>query len=110
MKTALKKRLFKKILVPIVYGCEQSSAVNAARAIAGADNVLLVGFVYIPEGESLSSAATLAQEVRQRLRSLSNDGHVHRGNEVYATHRPWDEIVKVVEKEKPDLLILEYPC
>jgi nucleotide-binding universal stress UspA family protein/glycosyltransferase involved in cell wall biosynthesis len=110
MKTALKKRLFKKILVPIVYGCEQSSAVNAARAIAGADNVLLVGFVYIPEGESLSSAATPAQEVRQRLRSLSNDGHVHRGNEVYATHRPWDEIVKVVEKEKPDLLILEYPC
>jgi nucleotide-binding universal stress UspA family protein/glycosyltransferase involved in cell wall biosynthesis len=110
MKTALKKRLFKKILVPIVYGCEQSSAVNAARAIAGADNVLLVGFVYIPEGESLSSAATLAQEVRQRLRSLSNDGHIHRGNEVYATHRPWDEIVKVVEKEKPDLLILEYPC
>ena len=110
MKTALKNRLFKKILVPIVYGCEQSSAINAARAIAGADNVLLVGFVHVPEGESLSSAATLVQEVRQRLRGLSNDGHIHRGNEVYATHRPWDEIVKVVEKEKPDLLILEYPC
>ena len=110
MKTALKNRLFKKILVPIVYGCEQSSAINAARAIASAENVSLVGFVYVPEGESLSSAATPAQEVRQRLRSLANDGHVHRGTEVYATHRPWDEIVKVVEKEKPDLLILEYPC
>ena len=30
--------------------------------------------------------------------------------EVHATHQPWDEIVRVTEKEKPDLLILEYPC
>ena len=72
--------------------------------------MILLGLVYIPEGESLSSAAIPAQEVRQRLRLLSNPEHIHRGNEVYATHRPWDEIVKVVEKEKPDLLILEYPC
>ncbi|HEY9525844.1 MAG TPA: glucosyl-3-phosphoglycerate synthase [Anaerolineales bacterium] len=110
MKTGLKKRLFKKILVPVVHGCESSSAINAGHAIAGADNVLLVGFVYVPEGESLSSAAMPAQEVRQRLRTLSNPEHTPRGNAVYATHRPWDEIVKVVEKEKPDLLILEYPC
>src|SRR5689334_23945201 len=68
MKTGLKKRLFKKILVPVVHGCESSSAINAGHAIAGADNVLLVGFVYVPEGESLSSAAMPAQEVRQRLR------------------------------------------
>jgi nucleotide-binding universal stress UspA family protein len=110
MKTARKKRLFKKILVPIVHGCEQNSAVNAARAIAGPENVILVGFVYIPEGESLSSAAVPAQEVRQTLRSLSTAEHVHRGSEVYATHHPWEEIVRVAEKEKPDLLILEYPC
>ena len=100
MKTISKNRLFKKILIPIVHGCESSSAINAGRAIAGADNVMLMGFVYVPEGESLSSAALPAQEVRQRLRILSNREHVHRGNEVYATHRPWDEIVKVVEKEK----------
>ena len=110
MKTVLKNRLFKKILVPIIHGCESSSAINAGRAIAGAENVMLVGLVYIPAGESLSSAAIPAQEVRQRLRILSNPERIHRGNEVYATHRPWDEIVKVVEKEKPDLLILEYPC
>ena len=110
MNAALKKRLFKKVLVPIVHGCEQMSAIAAAYAIAGEANVLLVGFVYVPEGESLSSAATPAQEVRQTLRSLSNPEHIHHGNEVYATHRPWDEIVKVVEKERPDLLILEYPC
>ena len=110
MKTVLKKRLFKKILIPVVHGCESSSAINAGSAIAGADNVMLVGLVYVPAGESLSSAAMPVQEVRQRLRILSNPERIHRGNEVYATHRPWDEIVKVVEKEKPDLLILEYPC
>lgn len=110
MKTALRKRLFKKVFVPVVYGCEQTSAIAAARAIAGEENVMLVGFVYVPEGESLSSAATPAQEVRQTLRNLSSAEHVPHSNEVYATHHPWAEIVRVAEKENPDLLILEYPC
>jgi nucleotide-binding universal stress UspA family protein len=111
MKTSLSKnRFFKKVLVPIVHGCEQTSAIAAARAIAGEEGVLLVGLVYVPEGESLSSAAVYAQEVRQTLRRLSEVKNIHRSTEVYATHQPWDEIVKVIEKEKPDLLILEYPC
>ena len=110
MTTRPKKRLFKKILVPIIHGCESSSAVNAARAIAGTDSVILVGLVYIPEDESLSSAAQPAQEVRQTLRSLSSAEHIRGGSEVHATHHPWDEIVRIIEKERPDLLILEYPC
>ena len=110
MNAATKTRLFKKVLVPVVHGCEQSAAINAARAIAGEENVMLVGFVYIPEGVSLSSAATPAQEVHQTLRTLSNPEHLHRSSDVYATQRPWDEIKKVAEKERPDLLIIEYPC
>lgn len=106
----MKQRLFKKILVPIVHGCESNSAINAALAIAGADNVKLVGLVYMPEGESLSSAAVPVQEVRQRLRDLSTVGHLRGGPRVFATHHPWDEIVQIIDKEKPDLLILEYPC
>ena len=35
MKYSAKKKLFQKVLVPIVYGCEQTSAIDAARAIAG---------------------------------------------------------------------------
>lgn len=110
MKTALKNRLFKKVLVPVVHGCEQTSAINAARAIAGADHVVVVGLVYVPEGESLSSAAVPAQEVRQMLRNLSSQGQIHHGVDVYATYQPWEEIKQIVEREKPDLLILEYPC
>jgi glucosyl-3-phosphoglycerate synthase len=107
--TPQRSKLFKKVLVPVVKGCEQTSAINAARAMAG-DDIKLVGLVYIPEGESLSSAAVHAREVRETLRSLSKAKRIYRLAEVYATHRPWDELVKVIEKEKPDLLILEFPC
>src|SRR6266496_2688243 len=108
MKSSLRKRLFEKVLVPIVHGCEQDSAINAARVIAGEDNVMLVGLVYVPEGESLSSAAVPAQEVRQTLKKLSDEKHIQRWTDVHATHRPWDELVQVIEKEKPNLLVLEY--
>ncbi|HET9590282.1 MAG TPA: glucosyl-3-phosphoglycerate synthase, partial [Anaerolineales bacterium] len=110
MKTRGKNRLFKKVLVPIVQECEQRSAINAARAIAGEENVTLVGLVYIPEDESLSTAAVRARELRQTLRKLSKVNRIHHWAEVYASHRPWDEMVKVIEKEKTDLLVLEYPC
>jgi nucleotide-binding universal stress UspA family protein len=110
MKTPLKNRFFKKVLVPIVHGCEQASAIAAARAIAGEENIMLVGLIYIPEGESLSAAAVHAQEVRQTLKGLSNQKHIHRWTEVRATHQPWDEMARVIEKERPDLLVLEYPC
>ena len=108
--TSLKNKLFKKVLVPIVYGCKQTSAINAARAIAGENDVTFVGIIYVPEGESLSIAAARAREVRQTLKALSNVKQIHRRTEVYATHRPWDEMIKVIEKERPDLLVLEYPC
>ncbi|MDQ2693033.1 MAG: hypothetical protein M3Y68_13430, partial [Chloroflexota bacterium] len=101
MKAGLKNRLFKKILVPIVYGCESSSAIHAARAIGGADKVKLLGLVYVPEGESLSSAAVPAQEVRQMLRHFSTTEHLRSGPRVFAAHRPWEELIRIVEKEKP---------
>src|SRR5919108_4356055 len=110
MKTQLKKRLFRNVLIPIVQGCRQASAINVARAIAGEDNTTLVGFVYVPEGESLSSAAVHARDVRQILKRLSNVKHIHRSTEVHATHWPWKEMVEVIERESPDLLVLEYPC
>ena len=109
MNTPSKTKLFKKVLVPVVYGCEQTSAINMARAIAGEEDMVLVGIVYVPKDESLSSGAIRVQEVRQTLRNLSGE-HMHRWTEVRATHQPWEEIIRLTEKENPDLLILEYPC
>ena len=45
MKASRRNRLLKKILVPIVHGCEQSSAIAAAHAIGGERNVILVGLI-----------------------------------------------------------------
>src|SRR5688500_12419534 len=108
--TPLKNKLFKKVLVPIIYGCNQSSAINAGRAIAGENDVDFVGIIYVSEGESLSTAAARAREGRQTLKTLSNLKQIDRRTAVYATHRPWDEMIKVIKKENPDLLVLEYPC
>lgn len=110
MKTQPKIDFFKKVLVPIVHGCEQSSAINAARLIAGENDVLLVGLVYVREGESLSGAAVHVQEVRHTLRRLSSGKKIRGWTEVYATHRPWEEIIRVAEKEMCDLLVLEHLC
>jgi glucosyl-3-phosphoglycerate synthase len=110
MKTQLRNRLFKKVLIPLVHGCAQVSAINVARAIAGEESITLTGLVYVPEGESLSSAAVHAREVRQNLKRLANRTHFHSATEVHATHRPWQELRKVIERENPDLLVLEYPC
>jgi len=38
-----------KVLVPVLYGSEQKSAIHAAHAIAGDENVLLTGFIYVPK-------------------------------------------------------------
>ncbi|HUI89504.1 MAG TPA: glucosyl-3-phosphoglycerate synthase [Anaerolineales bacterium] len=110
MKTQSKSRLFTKILVPIVHGCDQLSAIAAARAIGGEENVTLVGVIHIPEDESLSTAAMAARQVRKALKELSKVKHIHRSAEVHVSHRPWDELVRVVEKERSNLLVLEYPC
>jgi glucosyl-3-phosphoglycerate synthase len=110
MKNMPNQRIFKKILVPMIHGCDQTSAIHAAGAIAGEEDVMFLGLVYIPEGQSLSSATARVQEVRQTLKSLSNAYSGDRWTEVYATHHPWNEIVKITKKEAPDLLLLQYPC
>lgn len=110
MTSHSKNGFFRKVLVPIVQGCEQKSAIRAARALCSEKDVTFVGFISIPEDESLSTAAVRAREVRKTLKKLSAVKHIHHWTEVHAAHRPWDEMVKVVEKEEPELLVLEYPC
>ncbi len=110
MKFGNRGALFNKVLVPIVHGCEQKSAVAAARAIAGRGQVHFIGLVPIPSDESLSTAAALSRGIRKRIRELQVNETGTRSAKVYVSHTPWSEIVRIVEKEKPDLLLLEWPC
>lgn len=99
-----------KVLVPVLYGCEKKSAFHAAHSIAGDENVLLTGFIYVPEGQSLSTAAVDARKLRKILKQLYKVKRGDRWAQVNVSHNPWTDLVNVVKHEDVDLLLLEWPC
>ncbi len=109
MKKDYRATIFRKILVPVVYGGDNSAAISAARAISGGGQILLVGMVHIPEGESLSVAAIPARQVRKTLREFAEDEYISILEHVRASHKPWAEISKIVEEENIDLLVIDWP-
>jgi glucosyl-3-phosphoglycerate synthase len=102
--------LFQKILVPVVYGCDHETALLAARAIVNDEAINLIGMIFIPDNESLSTAAVMARDVRRILKEISKGRRLRRVERVHVSHRPWDELIKIVEAEQPDLLLLSWPC
>lgn len=109
MNAFSRKNLIAKVLVPVVHGCDQRSALHAGRAIAGEENLLLAGFIYVPEEETLSMATVHARELRKTLKQLYKVKRNGKWAQVYVSHKPWDDLVRVIEREQPDLLVLEYP-
>ncbi|MBN1312402.1 MAG: glucosyl-3-phosphoglycerate synthase [Anaerolineae bacterium] len=101
---------FRKILVPVIYGCDPSPALTVARLITRPKDVLLVGLMGVAEGESLSTGAVPAREIRCKLQRLVVGGRGHYRTHVHVSHDPWKELILLVEEEKPDLLVLEWPC
>jgi glycosyltransferase involved in cell wall biosynthesis/nucleotide-binding universal stress UspA family protein len=99
-----------KVLVPVLNHCEQRSAIHAAHSIAGDENVLLTGFIYVPEGQSLSTAAVDARKLRKTLKQLYKVKRGDKWAQVHVSHNPWSELVNVVKREDVDLLLLEWPC
>ncbi len=99
-----------KILVPVVYGCEQKSAIHAAHTIAGDENVLLTGFIHIPADQSLSTAAVDARKLRKTLKQLYKVKRGDKWAQVNVSHDPWSELARIVKREDIDLLLLEWPC
>jgi glucosyl-3-phosphoglycerate synthase len=95
-------------LVPIVYDCDYEAALAAARALAS--DVVLVGLVQIPAGEPLSAGSTKARQVRKLLRELADGAQVRSKSAVPVSHTPWADLLKVIDFEEPDLLLLEWLC
>jgi len=110
MYTIPKSVFIAKVLVPVIYGCEQKSAIHAAHSIAGDENVLLTGFIYVPEGQSLSMAAVDARKLRHTLKQLYKVKRGDKWAQVNVSHNPWGELVNIVKREDIDLLLLEWPC
>ena len=99
-----------KVLVPVLYGCEQKSAIHAAHSIAGDENVLLTGFIYVPNDQSLSTAAVDARKLRKTLKQLYKVKRGDKWAQVNVSHNPWGELVNALKREDVDLLLLEWPC
>jgi glucosyl-3-phosphoglycerate synthase len=104
-----RRKLIAKALVPVVHGGEQQSALNAARAIAGEENILLAGFIHVPDELTLSMATLHARELRKTLKQLYKVKRNGKWAQVRVSHKPWDDLLRVIEEEQPDLLILQYP-
>jgi len=101
---------FRKVILPIIHDCDYASALAVARAIARQGQVVLVGVVPVVAGESLSLAALPARQVRKTLRQLEGGKNVRAWERVCVSHQPWEDLVKIVQEEHPDLLLLEWPC
>lgn len=101
---------FRKILVPVIHGCDPAAALAAARLAAGQNRIVLAGLVRVPPDESLSTGAIPAREMRAILRDLADGEQVRYRARVRVSDTPWQELQALIEEEGPDLLVLEWPC
>ncbi len=83
------------------------AAISLAFAIAEAADVALVGIVAISKNESLSTAALPARQVRQRMRQTAAMRPVRIMPRIRVSYAPWEEVLKGVHEEEPDLLVLD---
>ncbi len=105
-----RKSLFaslRRILVPVIHGCDDSAAFALAQALA--PEVVLVGIVHLPNTEALSAGAGKAQALRKRLRQLGRGKQVRARSQVIVSRDPWPELQRVIQSEGPDLMLLDYP-
>jgi len=103
-----KKSLFaslRRVLLPIVHGCADDSALDLALRLA--PEVVLVGIVPLMDGEAMSAGAAKAQELRNHMRPLGKGEQVRVRAQVLVTADSWKELQAVVQAEQPDLLVLD---
>ena len=98
---------FRRVLVPVLHGTEQTVALRVARALS--PEVTLLGLVPLGEADQLSAGAARAQELRLLLRRLVAQGAGKARARVRVTSTPWAELQSALSNEPPDLLILEWP-
>jgi glycosyltransferase involved in cell wall biosynthesis/nucleotide-binding universal stress UspA family protein len=97
---------FRKVLVPVVYGCRGRSTLNAARMLSA--KVILVGIVPVPPKKSLSVGAAMARKVRHRMLKLADGKNIRARAMVVVSHTPWIDLRQLITKNEPDLLLLEW--
>jgi nucleotide-binding universal stress UspA family protein len=100
---------FRRVLVPVVYGSDPTSALAVARCITEEDHITLVGLVRMAPDRSLPEGTPLARQVRARLAQLLAGTQMRRRAPVAVSHAPWSELSRLVRTHRSDLLVLDWP-
>lgn len=95
-----------KILIPFVHDGPGMHALELARHFDA--EIVLVGVVVVPPGQSLSTAAPAVRALRKRLRHYGKDERITSKSQIIVSYQPWMELAKFLQDEKPDLLCLEW--
>jgi glucosyl-3-phosphoglycerate synthase len=87
---------------------ELANLLPFARVLAQAQAraIFLLGLVPVPEGESLSTGARRAQELRRALGTLSRKTAAR--TIVRVAHHPWTEVQAAVDAGAKDLLLVNF--
>ncbi len=101
------RRLFRRVLVPILHGVGYQAALTVAAAITAPENILLVGIVPTADEGSLSTAAIPARHLRKILGNELHQRQIHSIQRIHVSHKPWEELAQIVREENIDLLVLE---
>jgi len=103
----MSSRMFRKIIVPMLEGCDSRNSLRIAHALARSRDILLTGIITVQENESLSTGALPARAMRRTLRAARSSFGVRTTDKIRVSNHPWQELVAAVQDYSPDLLILE---
>lgn len=101
------RNMFRKVLIPVIHGCDFKDSLRITNNIVSSDSIVLAGIVAVTDESSLSGGALPAQDLRRSLRELKTKQDLNSLELIRVTDNPWKELIKIVREEKPDLMILE---
>jgi glucosyl-3-phosphoglycerate synthase len=94
------------ILIPLIHDGPGLQALEVARHLDA--EIILVGVVVVPPDQSLSVGAVGARALRKQLRQYGKDERITSKTQIIVSYQPWNELSSLLQKEKPDLLCLEW--
>jgi len=94
------------VLIPFVYEGPGLLALEAGRHLDA--KIIIVGVVIVPPDQSLSVGAVAARALRKQLRHYGKDERITSRSQIIVAFHPWQELSGLLQKEKPDLLCLEW--
>jgi glycosyltransferase involved in cell wall biosynthesis/nucleotide-binding universal stress UspA family protein len=94
------------ILIPLIHGGPGLQALEVARHLDA--EIILIGVVIVPPEQSLSVGVVAARDLRKQLREYGKDKRITSKTQIIVSYQPWTELSSLIQKEKPDLLCLEW--